>query len=348
MTMLSPLSLPTRDEDWAGWLDERGRGSLRTAADQVAALKTAPSGDAAILGLWNDASISLSNASAVTSLLSSVHPDADVIELAEAIEVELRRFTSDLLLDREVFDQLSSIAEDGLDQGARRVLRDALRSFRRAGVDQEEGTRERLRELNERETELSQAFSRNIRDGRRTARVAPDSLAGLPEDFVAEHQPGDDGLVAITTEYPDVIPFMTYSRDAAARQAVAMEYFNLAYPENEQVLGDLLRLRQEKAHLVGYADWPDFDAEVKMIGKGSAIADFIERIAADTGDAGRRELAVLAERGAQDGIEVIDQASWRYCFEAVKREQYGVDAQETRKYFDFAKVHQGLLDVTGR
>jgi len=348
MTSLATLSLPAPDEDWAAWLDERGRGALRTAGDQVATLKTAADGDAAILQLWNDASISVSNASAVTSLLSSVHPDAAVIELAEAIEVEVRRFTSDLLLDRDVFERLSSLPEDGLDPGARRVLRDALRSFRRAGVDQPEETRERLRELNERETELSQAFSRNIRDGRRTARVPVAALDGLPEDFVAEHPADDDGLAAITTEYPDVIPFMTYSRDAEARRAVAMEYFNLAWPENETVLHDLLELRREKANLVGYADWPDFDAELKMIGKGAAIAEFIERITADAADAGRRELAVLAERGAQDRIAEVDQASWRYCFEAVKREQYGVDAQEVRRYFDFAKVHQGLLDVTGR
>src|SRR5690348_4315165 len=338
MTTLSPLALPTRDEDWADWLDERGRGSLRTAGDQVAALKAAPAGDEAVLQLWNDASISLANASAITSLLSSVHPDAAVIELAEEIEVEVRRFANDLLLDRAVFDQLSSLSDNTLEPGARRVLRDALRSFRRSGVDQDDETRERLRSLNERETELSQAFSRNIRDGRRTARVAPTSLEGLPADFIEEHQAGDDGLVAITTEYPDVIPFLTYSRDADARRAVATEYFNLAYPENESVLHDLLELRRDKAHLVGYADWPDFDAEVKMIGKGAAIPEFIERISSDAADAGRRELAVLAERGAQDGIDVIDQASWRYCFEAIKREQYGVDAQEVRRYFDFAKV----------
>jgi len=348
MTSLVPLSLPTRSEDWADWLDERGRGSLRTAGDQIAALKSAPAGDTAILQLWNDASISVSNASAATSLLSSVHPDAAVIELAEEIEVEVRRFSSDLLLDRDVFDKLSSLEPDALDGGARRVLRDALRSFRRSGVDRDEAARTRVRELNERETERSQSFSRNIRDGRRTARVPAASLDGLPADFVAAHPAGDDGLVAITTEYPDVIPFLTFSRDAEARRAVAMEYFNLAWPENDEVLHDLLRLRQEKATLVGYADWPDFDAEVKMIGKGAAIAEFIERIASDSADAGRRELAVLAERGAQDGITTIDQSNWRYCFEAVKREQYGVDAQEVRTYFDFAKVHQGLLDVTSR
>ena len=348
MTAREPIDLPTTPEAWRPWLEERGRGSLRMAADEIAALKTARAGDTAILQVWNDASIALANAFAVTSLMSSVHPDPEMIELAEAIEVEARRFSSDLYLDRAVFDRLSSIRPEPLDPGARRMLADALRSFRRSGVELDDDTRGRLRELNERETELGQAFSRNIRDGRREALVPAAALDGLPADFVAAHPADDKGLVRITTEYPDVHPFLTHSRDADARRAVAMEYFNLAWPDNDSVLHDLLRLRDEKARLLGYPSWPDFDAEVKMIGTGAAIEKFVDGIAAEAHDAGRRDLAVLEQRGAQEGIDQIDLASWRYCFEAVKREQYGVDAQEVRRYFDFAKVHQGLLDVTGR
>lgn len=342
------LSLPVRAGDWAPWLEERARGSLRTAADQVAALKVAPAEDTAILQLWNDAAISISNAAAVTSLLSSVHPDADVNALAEEIEVEVHRFSHDRLLDREVYAQLRSVRQDPLDDGALRVLRDALRSFQRAGVDREEDIRNRVRELNERETELSQAFSRNIRDGRRTARVPASALDGLPEDYLAAHPADADGQVVLTTEYPDVHPFLTFSRDAAARRTVVTEYLNLAWPENDAVLGDLLRLRRERAQILGYADWPTFDAETKMIGSGTAIAAFIDQIAADSLEAGRRDLTVLLARGAQEGIAEVDQASWRYLYEAVKREQYGVDAQQVRRYFAFAKVHQGLLDVTSR
>ncbi|MCW2784505.1 MAG: Peptidase [Marmoricola sp.] len=348
MKPLEPLSLPTDPAAWGAWLDDRVRGSLQQAAAQIAALKATAPAAVAILDRWNDAEIALRNADAITSLLSAVHPDASVVVRAEEFEVEVRRFANDLHLDRDVFDQLSSLDAGALGSGARRVLEDALRTFRRSGVDRGEETRVRVRALNERETELSQAFSRNIRDGRREARVPAAALAGLPEDYVADHPVDRDCTVVVTTEYPDVHPFLTYSQDDEARRAVANEYFNIGWPENDQVLGDLLRLRRDKAQLVGYASWPDFDAELKMIGKGAAIAEFIDRIAADALVAGQRELAVLAERGAVDGITTIDVSNWRYCFEAVKREQYGVDAQQVRRYFDFAKVHQGLLDVTGR
>lgn len=348
MTDLEPIALPSTPADWSGWLQERGRGSLRTAADQIAALKTAHPGDTAALQLWNDASVALANAFAVTSLMSSVHPDPQMIELAEEIEVEARRFSSDLHLDRAVYERLSSLRQDPLDDGARRVLVDALRAFRRAGVELDDKTRDRLRTLNERETDLGQAFSRNIRDGRREALVPARALDGLPDDYVENHPVDDEGRVRITTEYPDVHPFLTHSHDAEARRAVALEYFNLAWPENDEVLRDLLRLRDEKARLLGYPNWPDFDAEIKMIGSGAEIEKFVDGIARAAHDAGRRDLAVLEERAAQEGIEQIDLASWRYCFEAVRREQYGVDAQQVRRYFDFAKVHEGLLEVTSR
>jgi len=346
--MTEPIDLPSTPDGWTAWLEERGRGSLRTAADEVATLKTAAPGDTAILQLWNDAAIALANAFAATSLLSSVHPDPEVIELAEAIEVEARRFSNDLHLDQEVFEQLSSVRQDPLDDGARRMLTDALRGFRRSGVALDEATRDRLRALNERETELGQGFSRNIRDGRREALVPGSALEGLPADFAESHPADEQGRVRITTEYPDVHPFLAHSRDADARRAVAMEYFNLAWPENDVVLGELLRVRDEKARLLGYPNWPDFDAEIKMIGSGAEIEKFVDRIAADAHDAGHRDLAVLRARAAQDGVEQIDLSNWRYYFEAVKREQYGVDAQDVRRYFDFARVHQGLLDVTGR
>ena len=345
---LQPIALPATSEGWSAWLQERGRGSLRTAGDQVAALKTALDGDAAILQLWNDACIALANAFAATSLLSSVHPDPAIVELAEGIEAEARRFSSDLHLDEAVFGKLRSVPEGSLDEGARRMLDDALRTFRRSGVALDDDTRSRLRELNERETELGQAFSRNIRDGRREALVPASALDGLPVDYVESHPTDDEGRVRITTEYPDVHPFLTHSRDAEARRAVAMEYFNLAWPENDQVLGDLLRLRDEKARLLGYSSWPDVDAEIKMIGSGAEIEKFVDRIAEEAHEAGHRDLAVLQARAAAEGIDRIDLASWRYCFEAVKREQYGVDGQEVRRYFDFARVLQGLLDVTGR
>ncbi|HET8603788.1 MAG TPA: M3 family metallopeptidase [Marmoricola sp.] len=343
---LQPLTLP--DEDWAGWLEDRAREQLRQAGDDVVALKAAHPGDGAILQLWNDANLALANAVSVASVMSAVHPDPAVVSLGEELEAEVRRFGDDLLLDGEVFARLQTLRSDPLDEGARRVLAKALLDFRRAGVDRDEQTRGRLRELNERLTRLGQTFARNIREGRRETRVPASALDGLPADFRDGHPADDEGMVTLTTEYPDTRPFLRSSADAEARRAVATSFFNLAWPDNDAVLADLLQARHEKATLLGYDGWPDYDAETKMIGSGKQVAEFIEEIAAKAGDKGREEVDALLERAREAGEDTLDLASWQFWFETLKRERFGVDAQEVRRYFDFRKVRQGLLDVTGR
>ena len=343
---LTPLALPA--DDWLTWLDERGGGQLDAARTSVAALVGTQPGSLRILQLWNDAAIALRNAGGVAELLSSVHPDADVIERAEQIEVEVQKFSTDLHLDTEVFRALSSVAPDTLDDDGRRMLAKALQAFRRSGVDRGDDVREQVRQLEARLTELSQAFSRNIRDGRRETRVPVSALASLPEDYVADHPADADGLVVVSTDYPDVLPFLTFCTDAEARRAVATTMFGIAYPDNDSVLSELLQTRHELATLLGYSGWPDYDAEVKMIGSGEAIATFIDTVSAEAGPAGAREIAILEARAAAEGEAVIDASNWRHFCELVKREQYGVDAHEVRRYFDFGKVHDGLLQITGQ
>ena len=71
---------------------------------------------------------------------------------------------------------------------------------------------------------------------------------------------------------------------------------------------DRFDLRQELAGLVGYHNWADYDAEVKMIGRGSAIPEFIDQVTAAAEASGRRDLAVLLERVRVDrpDAEVVD------------------------------------------
>ena len=347
-TELEPLALPTDEGAWLDWVRDRAVSGLETAGGAVATLKEVPAGDSTVLQLWNDVAVALGNVAALASLMSAVHPDPSVIEAAEELEIEARRFRTDLHLDHDVFAQLSSLDQERLDAGAQRVLEHALRGFRRSGVDLDEPTRERLRDLNRRESELSQAFSRGIRDGRRTTSLPAAALDGLPEDYVSEHTADEQGQVEISTEYPDTLPFLTHARAPEARRAVAGAFLNIGWPENDAVLVDLLDVRAEKATLLGYADWPSYDAEVKMIAEGPRIPEFIDEIAAASETAGRREIEELLEHAAAEGEDVIDFSNWRHHTESIKRQRYGVDSQEVRRYFDFAKVRQGLLDVTGR
>ncbi len=348
---LTPLHLPDRDADWEGWFAARCDGELDRARDHVGRLKaTAPDDARAALALWNEVNLALGNAFAVSSLMAQVHPDEAVRTRAERGEQEAHRLLTEIGLDRRLYDVLAAVDPRVLDEQGNRVLDLSLRDFRRAGVDQDDDVRERIRALAERQTEISQEFSKNIRDDVRSIALAPERLAGLPADYVEKHAADPDGLVRITTDYPDYLPFMTFGRDRQARAALIGAFLNRAWPQNEPLLHEMLRLRDEQARLLGYPDWPSFDAEVKMIGKGDAIPEFIDRIAEVSERSARRDYDVLLARLRQDhpdatSVDSTDKAFYR---EAIRKERFDVDAQHVREYFDFAKVRAGLLEATGR
>ncbi len=358
VTDLRPQTLPAADAGtgaWAAWLTTRTTDQLDIARGLIAGLKADKPRDAAVLlERWNDIGLAFSNAFSASGLLQQVHPDAAIREQAETAQIEAHRLLTDLSLDRDVYDLM--VVDDaeqrtsGLDDDAERVRNFALRDFRRSGVDQDPETRDRIRVINERETELGQTFERNIRDDSTTVKLRPEQLAGLPADWVESHPTGDDGLVELTLEYPDVIPMLQFGTDRDARRTVSQGFNNRAWPANDAVLAELLALRQEHADLLGYAGWPSYDAEVKMIETGDAIDAFIEKISKASEGSALRDRDIVLERIRQDrpDVEVLDAADVNFYLETLRRERHDVDSQEVRRYFAFEKVRQGLLDVTGR
>jgi len=357
MTAPAPLDFPIDPEGWLAFVTERPATAVALVADIDARLASAGAevDAAARLALWNDADLALRQATSEVYLLSESHPDAAVREAAEEQVQRLEALSAGRLLDRDLFAALSAVdsaeASAGLDHDERRLLTEAIRDFRRGGVDLDDAARERVRELTDRDTELSLEFSRNIRDGRREIRVAPDALAGLPQDFINEHPPGEDGLVVLTTDYPDLMPVREYATDRATRTALVAAYNELAWPANDAVLAELLRVRAERAHLLGYGSWADYETETRMIGRvtrsgGAAIADFLGRLDEASGPA----YPLLLERLRQDDPEAteVTVADFFYLLSALRRERHDVDAQLVRSYFTFERVLPGLLATTGR
>jgi thimet oligopeptidase len=349
-TVPTHLPLPL-ESDWLDWVGARGEQQLALARSLVEGLRNDPPREPLeVLRVWNDAQTALSNAASVGSLFSEVHPDEAVRERAESVAQQVQKLDTDLGLDTGLYAVLAGLDMSGLDADAARVLERTLRDFRRSGVDQDETTRDRLRELSERAILLSQEFSKNIREDVRSIRLTPDRLAGMPKDWVDAHPVDDEGLVTVTTDYPDVVPFRTFARDARARRDLVTEFLTIAWPANDRVLQEIFAVRREHAALLGYASWADYDAEVKMIGSGKAIGEFIDRISELSASSAERDKGVLLERLRQDRPDAtdIDGADVSYYAELVRKEQLAVDAQQVRTYFSFESVRQGLLDVTGR
>lgn len=284
-------------------------------------------------------------------LYSAVHPDPSLREVAEGCELEFRKVVTNLGLSRPVYDAVAAVNVEAEDTVTKRYVDHLLRDFRRAGVDKDEPTRERIRALKDELVKIGQDFGKNIReDVRKIELNTVEELAGLPEDYVAKHQPGDDGKIVITTDYPEYIPFMTYADNDDLRLQLYREFRKRGYPANIEVLQTMLAKRYELAQLLGYENWAEYITEDKMIKSEEAAREFIEKIR-DVAKARAKsdydELLVRLKRDQPDAKAVGD---WQksYIQEKVKAEKFSYDPQQVREYFSYDKTREGLFALTSQ
>lgn len=346
---LLPIALP-QPRVAESWLDERANHGLRTVRGIADEVRQGCSSAEEAIGRWNDLEIAMSEVVSAASLFSEVHPDEQVRARADLALQDAQALQIELAQDPVLYAVFSGLDATGLSPLRARALDRLLRDFRRAGVALAPPQRARLKEIVDRQVVLGQVISKNTRDDVRSIKLAPDRLAGMPSDWIQAHPPGEDGLVTITTDYPDAIPFRTFARDRAARQELAVEFLSCGWPANDVLLQELFALRAEHAGLLGFDTWADYDAQVKMIGSGPKIWEFVTSISAAARERASIDKEVLLDRLRQDVPDATDitTADVMYYAEAIRRENYAVDAQEVRQYFDAAAVREGLLSVTGR
>ncbi len=293
----------------------------------------------------------LEAAASESELFSMTHPDAAVRETARrGHEAAVAKMT-EINLDRGLYDAVAAVDLSSADAPTRFFVEKTLRDFRRAGVDRSDEDRNRIRELTAEIARIGQEFQKNIATDVRTVYFdSPAELDGLPADWIAQHQPGADGRIAVTTQYPDYFPFMTYARSGAAREKLYREYMNRGYPANIDTLGRLISRRHELATLLGYAHWADYVTEDKMIGSAANVQQFIDRLDQAAAGPAERDLEILLTRKLVDfpGAKRVEDFERSYYENLVKIEQFSFDPQEARRYFNFPQVQQGLFDLTSK
>ncbi|MFP5234499.1 MAG: M3 family metallopeptidase [Acidobacteriota bacterium] len=302
------------------------------------------------LSLYDAAIEELSLAGSQSGVLNSVAAAKDVRDQAQVEAQRVAQAASALSLNRAVYDALAAMSLDGCSAATRHYVERTLLSYRLAGVDRDDATRAHLQVLHEKATRLSLEFSRNIQEGAKIVTASPEELAGLPEDYLARHQPGPDGRIALTTDQPDMQPVMTFAESAALRERMFMAYHTRAYPENKAILEQLLATRQEIATLLGFRSWADLATADQMMGSAANARVFLEKLDHASREGARREHAMILEfaRSRQPELKEIDITSRGYWYEQFRRASFDFDSNSVRPYFPYAQVEAGVLDTAAR
>jgi oligopeptidase A len=317
-----------------------------------------------------DATEQLGRSWGVVSHLNAV---ADTPELRAAYGAMLPKVTAffaslgqNLALYQRYKELRNSPAFEALSVDQKKVIENSLRDFRLGGAELPDADKPRFAQIQDEQAILAKAFSDHVLDATDAfvhVVTSIDDLAGLPEDVIAAaadtaKQKGLEGW-AFTLHFPSYYPVQQYAENRALRRLMYEAYVTRASElapqygrgqlewDNTQNMIDQLRLRDEEARMLGFANYAALSLAPKMARNVAEVDTFLSDFAQRAKPFAQKDWIELQEFGRQslglvDGIEPWDMA---FVSERLKQTRYAFSENELKQYFPLPKVLDGLFKV---
>ncbi len=274
-------------------------------------------------------------------------------ELQRDFSPRLSAYSSEITMNAPLFQRIESLWQQkdelGLTDEQARVLMLTRRGFVRSGAELEGYARDRLAAVKERLAVLGTQFTQNVLADERAWFMVldEDELEGLPEFVVsAARAAGEDQGVdgpAITLSRSIIVPFLQFSslRDLRERAWLAWTSrgANGGDTDNRAVAAEILKLREERANLLGYDSFAEYKLETEMAGKPDAVRDLLMQVwepALKTAeDDAMRLSAMMHNDDAQGDLEPWD---WRFYSEKRRAEDHDLNEAELKPYLQLDRM----------
>jgi oligopeptidase A len=255
-----------------------------------------------------------------------------------------------LILDRE---------GDALDAEQRKLLENALRDFRLAGVALDRTRKDQFKELMQKLASEQARFEEHVLDSAAAwSRIVTDSavLAGLPQGVIERaaamaRERSTEGWL-LTLDQPTLQAVLTHADHEGLRREFyeawntrASDRFPLgAQWDNAPVIENILRWRHEAARLLDFAHYTEYSLATKMARSAAEVRAFLENLAERCVPVARRELTELEAFAGRK----LDAWDVPYYAERLQQRRFAISDEELRPYFPLPRVLHGLFEVANR
>ncbi|KPQ14586.1 MAG: peptidyl-dipeptidase Dcp [Algoriphagus marincola HL-49] len=340
--------------------------SIELAKDEIKAIKAAPlpTFENTIEAL-DRAGEKLGVIAGIFFNLNSAETNEEIQKLAREISPLLTEHSNDILLDKELFERVEQVhsQKEQLDLSPEQetLLSKTYKSFVRNGANLNEEDSQKLRKIDQELAQLSLKFGEHVlAETNRYVRFVENEseIAGLPESIkeaaaqTAEEK-GKAGQWAFTLDYPSYVPALTYLKNRELRKELFIAYNTKSSKgdelDNKSVIKDILKLRYERAKLLGYQSHAHFVLEERMAKTPKEVLEFLENLlekAKPKAEEDVSEVAAFAKK--LDGIERLERWDFAYYSEMLKKEKYELDDELLRPYFQLEKVVEGVFQTAGK
>jgi len=277
---------------------------------------------------------------------------------------KLSEYSTEMGQNKELFNALQQIQDNqdalSLDSAQRKSLENSLKGFRLSGVDLPDDEKKRYGEISTALSTLTSKYSDNVLDATNAWSKEISDVAlldGLPETAIeqaaeAAKQRDLSGWL-LTLDFPSYYAVMTYANDRALREEVYRTYSTRASDQgadaeldNSKNMGEILKLRQEKAALLGFDSYANLSLDTKMADSPEQVISFLDELAEKSLPFAKKEFKELSDF-AENELSLSDLQAWDtgYASEKLKQERYAISDEDLKPYFAVDNVLNGLFEL---
>lgn len=248
-----------------------------------------------------------------------------------------------------------------LDIAQQTIIDNALRDFRLSGVDLDTDRQKRFKEIEQQLSKLSSQFSDHLLDATNawTKSVKDEKvLSGLPKSALilaeqAAAKEKQDGWL-LNLEIHCYMAVMTYAENRDLRREMYEAYSTRASDrgphagqwDNSEIMEQILRLRHEKAQLLGFENYAELSLAVKMANTPDQVVSFLNDLAERSLSYAHKDLEELREFAeTQYGLKTLEAWDIGYFSEKLRQHQFDLSQEEVKAYFPITRVLPGLFAV---
>jgi len=343
---------------------EKGMAEKRKELDQLLSVKDAPTFANTIEALDRSGAL-LDRVSQVFYSQTQANTNDTLQDLEMKITPALAAFRDEINLNPKLFERVKSVwehqADFNLTAEQKFILDNLYMSFIRNGANLNKADQDSLKSLNKRLSVLVVKFNQDVLDETGDYRyyiTDKKDLKGLPESVIAAaaneaKSAGFEGKWAFTTKRPSIFPFLTYSQNREKRHELYNAYImrgnNGNDKDNNKVLSDIVRLRAERAKLLGYKNHSSLVLEPRMAKNPDNVDKLLMSLwdkALPVAKKERDEMQkIVAKEGGKFKLEASD---WWYYSEKLRKQKYDLDDNELRPYFKLENVREGAFAVANK
>jgi oligopeptidase A len=303
----------------------------------------------------------LGRAWGVVAHLHAVDDNPAIRDAYNASLPKITRYYTELAQNLQLYGQFKALRTSrdfgDLSAARRRIVENSLRDYRLGGAELPPEKKGRFAEIQEELAALEAKFSENLLDATNAfseAIIDRSDLLGIPEDVLraaqaAARREGRDGW-KLTLHAPSYGPVMQYAENRSLRERLYRAHVTRASEfggpklDNTSLIAHELRLRKEKARLLGYESFARMSMVPKMAESPEAVLVFLEDLAARALPHARRDYAELQEF-ARAELGLQDLRAWDMAFasEKLRAKRYAFSDHEVKQYFPEPKVLEGMF-----